>query len=137
MIVGKCAITVQFLEVGKYQLQVIQRKRPLRMPGHLRNLPGRELGVDVLGQALTFLLQTGYFFGNIHRRITLRQAQRLDIAFEVGNCMLKVQKTGFHRIHTVTETADILTYRQMIASIAKVHQAMISHHRPSNLVLIS
>jgi hypothetical protein len=86
VIVGKRAVAVQLFEIGKDQLQVIERIRPLRMPRDLRNLPRSELGVDLLGQRLALLLKLGDLFGDIDRSIVLRRTQRFDLAFEVGNC---------------------------------------------------
>ena len=98
------------------------------MPCHLRNLPRRELGVDFLGQGLAFLLKPGNLFGNIDRRISLRQAQAFDIVFEVGNRMFKVEKTGFHQIQAYSETAPILTHRRMIGCFATQHPAKTNVH---------
>ncbi len=77
-IVGEHAVAVQFLEIGEQRADVIQRVGPLRVTRHLRDLPGGELGVDLLGQRLAFLLQALDFLGNVDRRIVLHEAQFLD-----------------------------------------------------------
>jgi len=96
MIVRKSPVAVQLFKVGKNQRQVIKRIRALRMPCHLRNLPGRQLGVDILGQLSAFFLQAIYVVGNINRGIILNKAQLFDLGFKVGNGLFEVEETCFH-----------------------------------------
>jgi hypothetical protein len=52
---AKCAVAVQLLEVGEDLGDVVQRVGPLRVARDLRHLPGRQAGVDVLGELLALL----------------------------------------------------------------------------------
>ncbi|MNT57472.1 hypothetical protein D3C72_1948420 [compost metagenome] len=61
-----------------------------------RRLPGRQLGVDFLGQCLALLLQTSDFIGDVHRRISLHVAQLLDLVLELGERLFKFQKCIAH-----------------------------------------
>jgi orotidine-5'-phosphate decarboxylase len=65
MVVRVTAVTMQFLEVGENQVDVVQGIGPLRMPRDQGALPRRELGVDLFGQALVFGIETGNFLGNL------------------------------------------------------------------------
>jgi len=49
VVIGKGTIAMQLFKIGEDVLDVIQRVGALRMARHLRNLPGRQLGVDILG----------------------------------------------------------------------------------------
>jgi hypothetical protein len=97
VVVGKGPVAVQFLEIGKDQAQVIKRVGPLRMTRHLADLPRRKPGIDLPGQDFALFLQASDFFGDVDGRIILRQAQRLDLPFEVGDRLFKVEETGFHQ----------------------------------------
>jgi hypothetical protein len=46
-IVGKAAVAVQFDPVNKTALNVIERERPLSVPGDLDPLPSRQIAVNV------------------------------------------------------------------------------------------
>ena len=46
-IVGKTAVAVQFNPVRKTALNVIERERPLSVPGDLHPLPGRQIVVNL------------------------------------------------------------------------------------------
>ena len=98
-VIGKAAIAVQLLEIRKDQAQVIERIRPLRMPCHLGRLPRRQVGVDFLGQRLALAFQQGNLDGHVDGRFTFFGTQDLDLAFEFGNGVFKIKKTGFHGHH--------------------------------------
>ena len=46
VVVGKAAIAVQLDEVREQALDIIERRRPARMPGHLHTLPRRQVLVE-------------------------------------------------------------------------------------------
>jgi hypothetical protein len=74
-VVGKGTITMQLMEIGEHQVDVVEGVGPLRMPGHLRNLPRRQLAVGLLDQRISLLLQTLDLVGDVDRRIILNEAQ--------------------------------------------------------------
>ncbi len=94
------AVAMQLFEIGKQMLDVIQRIGALRVARNLRNLPGRELGVDILGQRLAFLLQPANLVGNIEGRIILHITQLLDLVLQFGDRLLEIQKGNFH-LHNI------------------------------------
>ena len=66
------------------------------MTRDLRDLPRRELGVDVFGQLLAFLRQPIDFFRNIDGGIVLHEAQFFDLGIEFCDRLLEIQKSGFN-----------------------------------------
>ena len=94
------AVAVQFFEIGEQVLDVVQRIGALRVARNLRNLPRRELGVDILGQRLAFLLQPADLVGDIERGIVLHIAQLLDLVLQLGDRLLEIQKGNFH-LHNI------------------------------------
>jgi hypothetical protein len=91
-IVRKVAVAMQFDELGEEFGAVIKGLRPLRMARNLVDLPGRQTGVDVLGELLALLRQPIDFFGDIDCRLALHVAQFVDLAFQLGNGLLKLQE---------------------------------------------
>ena len=65
------------------------------MARDLRHLPGRELGVDLLGQRLALLLQARDLLGDVDRRIVLHEAQLFDARFELRDRLLEIEEGGF------------------------------------------
>jgi len=96
VVVGEAAVAVQLLEIRKHMGRIVQRVRALGVPGHLGDLPGRELGVDVLLQSLALGLQAGDLLGNVHRRVVLDEAKLLDLLLQFGDRLFKVEEDGFH-----------------------------------------
>ena len=66
------------------------------MTGDLGNLPRRELGVDILGQALVFGVEPRKFLANIHCRIVLHKPQLLDLGFKLGDRLFEFQRACLH-----------------------------------------
>ncbi len=97
-VVGKGAVAVQFVEIGKDLAHVVQRIGALGVAGDLRNLPRGQVGIDVFGQLLALAGQPRNLFGNIDSRIVLHEAQFFDLCLEFGNGLLKIQEGGFHKI---------------------------------------
>src|SRR4029450_353855 len=56
-IVGKTAVAVQFNPVRKTALNVIERERPLSVPGDLDSLPGRQIVVNTTARFLKLCLK--------------------------------------------------------------------------------
>ena len=98
-IVGKAAIAVQFLEIGRDHGDIVEGVRPLRMPRHLRNLPSGKFGVNIFGQTLAFFRQLVDFGGDVDRRIVLHVAQLLDLGFQLGNRLFEIEKIEFWCAH--------------------------------------
>ena len=75
---------------------VIEGIGPLRVAGHLGDLPWCQLGVDILGQRLALDFQSTDFFRNIECRIVLSEAELLDFGFEFGDRLLEFEEGDFH-----------------------------------------
>src|SRR5689334_10161759 len=73
------AITVELAEIGKQCADVIERVRPLWMTRHLRDLPGRQLGVDLLRQKLALFREPGDLVRNIDGGILVHVAKLVDL----------------------------------------------------------
>ena len=73
------AVAVQFVEVGEDLVHVVHRVWTLRVARDLRNLPWRELGVDVFGQLLALLGQAVDLFRDVDGRIVLDEAQLFNL----------------------------------------------------------
>ena len=98
-IIGHMTIPMKFHKIGEDAVEIVQRIRPVGVAGNLRDLPGREIAVDVLGQLLAFFAKLFNFGRNIHCRFTLHIPQLLDLVFKFGNGLLKIQKSPF--VHTL------------------------------------
>src|SRR5690606_1343392 len=64
---------------------------------HERGLPGRELGIDALGERGILLLQAGDLVGDIDSRVRLHESQLFDFAFEFRERLLEFEKCITHR----------------------------------------
>ena len=95
-IVGERAVAVQLLDIGEERVQVVERIRALRMPRDLRDLPRRELRVDLLGERLAALLQARDLLGDVDRGVVLHETQLVDPRLELGDRLLEFEKGGFH-----------------------------------------
>jgi len=95
-VVRERAVAVQLVEVGEDFANVVQRVWTLRMTCDLRDLPGRQGGVQVLGQLLAFRGQAGDFFGNVDGRIVLHKAKFFDLRFKFCDRLLELQEGCFH-----------------------------------------
>ena len=62
------------------------------MTRNLRHLPGRELGVDVLGQLLAFPGKPFDFFGYINCGVVLHEAQFFDLGLQFRDRLLEIEK---------------------------------------------
>ena len=69
---------------------------PLGVAGDLCDLPGRQVGVDVLGELDTLLAEPVDLLGDVHRRIVLHEAQFLDLLLEFGDRLLEIEEVGIH-----------------------------------------
>jgi len=61
-VVGKMPVPVQLDEIREDFLDVIERVRPLGMPGNLGDLPRRQVAVDVLGELQALFAELVDFF---------------------------------------------------------------------------
>jgi len=66
------------------------------MSGDLRNLPRREVRVQIFGELLALLGQPLDLFRNIDGRIVLHEAQFFDLCFEFSDRLFEIQKGGLH-----------------------------------------
>ena len=94
-VVGKVAVSVQFDEVSEDVADVVQRVRALGMPRNLGDLPRREVRIDVFGELQALLAELVDFFRNVDGGLGLHIAQLFDLAFEIGNRLLEIEKCSF------------------------------------------
>lgn len=95
-VVRECAVAVQLVKIGKQFRNVIERVRTLRMPRDLRDLPRRQVRVEVFRQLLAFLRQPLDFFRNVDSRVVLHESQLFDLGLEFGDRLFEIQKRGLH-----------------------------------------
>ena len=95
-ILRKQTVALQFLEISKNVLEVVQGVRPLRMPRDLRDLPRRKLAVDIPRERAALLLQARNLFRDVDRGIVLHVAQLLDLRLKLGDRLLEIQECRFH-----------------------------------------
>ncbi len=95
LIVRIAAVAMQFMEVGEDLVHVIHRVRTLRMACNLRDLPGRELRVDILGQLLALLREAVDLFGDVDGGVFLHEAQFFNLGLQLGNRLLEAEEGGF------------------------------------------
>jgi hypothetical protein len=60
--------------------------------GDLGDLPGRQLGVDVLGELQALLVQPLDLFGDVDRRFVLHVAQFFDLRLEFSDRLFEFQE---------------------------------------------
>ena len=84
------AIAVQFLEVGRDDLEIVLGVGPHGMSGHLGNLPGRKLREDVLRQRLALVPEPGDLLIDIDLGVVTDELQLLDLRLEFGDRLLKI-----------------------------------------------
>ena len=98
-VIGEMAIAVQFLELGEDLGAIVQGLRALRVAGDLIDLPGRHIGVDVLGELQALLVEAVDLFGDVDRPFVLHVAQLFDLGLEFGDRLLEVEEVSFaHRL---------------------------------------
>jgi len=95
-VVAEHAIAVQLLEAREHHADEVERVGALRMARDLRDLPGRELRVDVARQRLALLGEPLDLLRDVDRRIVLRVAQFVDPAFQFGDRLLEVEERRLH-----------------------------------------
>src|SRR5437667_4335 len=96
-IVTEQAVAVQLDEVGEHRAQVVERVRSLRVAGHLHALHRRQVLVDLGAQLGQSFLERGELLGDVHRRLARHALQLLDLALQLEQRTLEVQRVGRHR----------------------------------------
>ncbi len=95
LVVREVAVAVHLHKVGEDVVEVIQRVGPLGVARNFGDLPRRQIGVDVFGELDALFGELVDFGRNVHGRIALHIAQLLDLVFQVGDGLLKVEKHFF------------------------------------------
>jgi len=96
LVVRIAAVAVQFAEVAEHAGDVVQSVGPLRMARDLRDLPGGELAVDLLGQLLALLREPRDLVGNVDRRVLVHETQLVDLLLQFGDRLFEVEKGLLH-----------------------------------------
>jgi hypothetical protein len=78
LVIGIRAVAVQLMEVREDFVHVVHGVGTLRMTRDLGYLPGRELGVEVFGELLTFLREAVDLFADIDGGVFLNETQLFD-----------------------------------------------------------
>ena len=95
-VVGVRSIAVQLAKVGEQRVDVVERVGSLRMARDLRNLPSRQLAVDLFGKELALFRQPRDLVGNIDGRILVDVAELVDLLLKLGDRLLEVEKGLLH-----------------------------------------
>ena len=64
----------------------------------MRDLPRRELAVDLLGELLALLLQPGDLVGDVDRRVLVDVAQLVDLRLQLGDRLLEIEEGLLHGV---------------------------------------
>src|SRR4030095_2209939 len=95
-IVAVGTIAVQLAEIREQTADVIERVRALRMARYLRNLPGRQLRIDVLRKLLAFFLQPADLVRNVDGRVLMNVPKLVDLCLQLGDRLLEFEKGLLH-----------------------------------------
>ena len=95
-ILGKCAVAGERHEFGDQPADVIEAMRPLGMPGHLDLLPRRQARIGLAQQPVGAALQAPDLVGDVEFAGRREPAQLLDLAFELGDRPLEIEKVADH-----------------------------------------
>ena len=96
LVVGVKAVAVQLVEIGHDVIDVVERIGTQGMARDLADLPGRQVGVDLFGQAQTLLPQRLDFLVDIEFVVAADKAQFADLVFKFSDRLFKFQKIGIH-----------------------------------------
>ena len=103
LVVRVGAVAVEFVKVREDRLDVVERIGAVRVAGHLRNLPGREVGVHLFEHFARLRLELIDFArdrnGLVLLSVELELAEFFNLRFERLDVALEVQK------HTLRHTS--------------------------------
>ena len=92
LVVAELAVAGERHEVGDQRGDVVEAVRPLGMARHLRLLPGRELGIELLERLRGLGLEAGNLLADGDRVLAgLERAQLLDLGLELGHRLFEVE----------------------------------------------
>ena len=95
---------MQFVKFGKDLGNIIEGVRSLRMARHSDNVPGAEVGINLLGQHGGLLAKAINLVGQIQVSALTDALQFLDFHLEFRDGLFKVEVIGVHdRTPTVNE----------------------------------
>ena len=91
-VLAKLPIARQGREIVHEGLDIIAKMRPLRMPGDLRLLPGRQIGIKIGKRLLGLGFEPGQFLAN-GNGVALRRelAEFQNLGFEFGDWFFKIE----------------------------------------------
>ena len=90
------AVTGERHEVLDQRRDVIEAMRPLRMPRHLRLLPRREPGIELLERLRRLAFDAADLVGD-RVAVAVERAQFLDLGLELGHRFFKIEIAA-HRL---------------------------------------
>ena len=89
-------VTVQFLEIGAQEGDVIERVRALGMTRQLRHLPRSEVREDALGERTTLGAEAVHLLRDVDFGIIAKEAKLVDLRFQLGDGLLEIQEIQVH-----------------------------------------
>ncbi len=95
-ILGECAVAGERHEIGDQSADVVEAMRPFGMPGHLNLLPRRQARIGLAQQPVGAALQPADLVGDVEFAGRRKPAQLLDLAFELGDRPLEIEKVTDH-----------------------------------------
>ena len=95
-VLAMLAIAGERHEIGDQRGDVIEAMRPLRMPRHLRLLPGRQSGIEFLERLRRLALDAADFLAD-RVAVAVQRAQFVDLGLELGHRLFEVEIAA-HRL---------------------------------------
>ena len=95
-ILGEDAVAGEWHEISDQPADVIEAMRPFGMSGHLNLLPRGQARIGLAQQPGGAALQAPDLVGNIEFAGRRKPAQFLDLAFELGDRPLEIEKVADH-----------------------------------------
>ena len=101
LVVAEFAVAGERHEIVDQARDVVEAMRPLRMARHLRLLPRRELGIELLERERGFHLEPADLVADGDRAIALAHgAQFLDLGLQFGHRFFEIE-IGAHRVRAL------------------------------------
>ena len=92
LVVAEFAVAGERNEIGDQAGDIVEAMRPLRMARHLRLLPGRQVGIELLERQRRLHLEPADLVADRDRGIALAHgAQFLDLGLQFGHRLFEIE----------------------------------------------
>ena len=91
-VLAEQAVARKRRELGRQAADVVEGMRPVDVARHLRFLPRREPAVGLVEQRFELALQAADLLGDVQVGGAAEMAELGDLAFEIGDRLLEVEK---------------------------------------------